>query len=105
MNINESNSKSTKDEIRDTGKINKISHNQKGLSKQTKAENYGCYKHLQKKRLHKKLIRRHHKIAIDRIKNELKRFRLSKLAHKNISQSDLVDIKKSGVLPVKHYKR
>ena len=29
MNINQSNSKSTKDEIRDTGKINKISHNQK----------------------------------------------------------------------------
>ena len=53
MNINQSNSKSTKDEIRDTGKINKISHNQKGLSKQTKAEIYGYYKHLQKKRLYK----------------------------------------------------
>ena len=80
MNINQSNSKSTKDEIRDTGKINKISHNQKGLSKQAKAEIYGYYKHLQKKRLYKELIRRHHKITIERLKNELKTVKIDAIS-------------------------
>ena len=80
MNINQSNNKSAKDEIRDTVNINKISNNQKRLSKQAKAEIYGYYKHLQKKRLHKDLIRRHHQITIERIKNELKTVKIDAIS-------------------------
>ena len=51
--------------------------------------------------MHRQLAKRLHKLNIDNINNELKRLRLSKLIDKNISESDLVKLKRLAVLPVK----
>ena len=62
---------------------------------------YDFYKYFEKKRLHRELAKRLHKLNIYKINNELKRLRLSKLIDKNISESNIVKLKRLAVLPVK----
>ena len=74
---------------------------QKSLLRSQKKDIYDFYKYFEKKRLHRELAKRLCKLNIDKINNELKRLRLSKLMNKNISESDLVKLKRLAVLPVK----
>ena len=73
----------------------------KKFIKRSKKDIYDFFKYFEKKRLHRELAKRLHKLNIDKINNELKRLRLSKLMNKNISESDLVKLKRLAVLPVK----
>ena len=73
----------------------------KKFIKRSKKDIYDFFKYFEKKSLHRELAKRLHKLNIDKINNELKRLRLSKLINKNISESDLVKLKRLAVLPVK----
>ena len=71
----------------------------------SKGQIYARHQHIIKQRLLKELIRRFHKLTVDKVNKELKKLILSKLIDKNISESDLVNIKKLVVLPVETLKK
>ena len=101
MNIN----KSTESYVRCSSGLTPARYAQfkrsKEFIKKSKKDIYDFYKYFEKKRLHRELAKRLRKLNIDKINNELKRLRLSKLMNKNISESDLVKLKRLAVLPVK----
>ena len=73
----------------------------KKLNKQEKAESYGYYWYFLQKGLNREILNHYrNKRQVD-IKNELKKLRLAKLAHNNISERDMVNIRQLVALPVK----
>ena len=73
----------------------------KRLIYKSKSDIYNFYKYFEKKRLHKELAKRLHKLNIEKINSSLKKLTLSKLIGKNISKSDPVKPERLSVLPVK----
>ena len=101
MNIN----KSAKVYIKCPSRLNKEQCAQfkkrKSFIKRSKSYIYRFYKYFERKRLHRELAKRLHKLSIDKTNNTLKTLRLSKLIGINISKSDLVKLERLSVLPVK----
>ena len=73
----------------------------KRLIYKSKSDIYNFYKYFEKKRLHKELAKRLHKLNIEKINSSLKKLTLNKLIGKNISKSDPVKPERLSVLPVK----
>ena len=94
MNIN----KSAKVYIKCPSRLNKEQciqfKKRKSFIKRSKSDIYCFYKYFERKRLHRELAKRVHKLSIDKTNNTLKKLRLSKLIGKNISKSDLVKLER-----------
>lgn len=109
MNINQSKNIFTKSDISSARKFTKkqcdLQKAKKKFINKSKGQIYARHQHIIKQRLLKELIRRFHKLTVDKANKELKKLILSKLIDKNISESDLVNIKKLVVLPIETLKK
>ena len=73
----------------------------KRFIKQSKPEIYGWFQYFLQKNLYREIINRYQHKKQLAVNNELRKLRLAKLANNNISEGDMVNIRKLVALPVK----